>query len=57
MTKQEFETYRFSIKTLVKYKGEWSLISQVWFEEGLIGIKNTTGSVLDYSDIEEIKEE
>lgn len=55
MTQKEFDNYRFGIKTLVKFHGEWSSITEVWFNEGKIGIKKT-GHLAHYSEIEEIKE-
>jgi len=41
MTKEAFENWRFTINTQVKFRGEWSGITEVWFREGKIGIKET----------------
>jgi hypothetical protein len=55
MTKQQFDTYKFSKNTLVLFRGYWSDITEVWFREGKIGIE-VTGHLADYSEIEDIKE-
>lgn len=55
MTKQQFETYRFSINTQVLFNGYWSNITEVWFREGKIGIE-VTGHLVDYSEIQGIRE-
>lgn len=55
MTKQQFDNYRFSINTEVKYFDEWSGISEVWFRERLVGLKKT-GGFIGYSEIEDIRE-
>lgn len=54
MTKQEFENYRFSVTTQVKFRGEWSGITEVWFREGKIGVRET-GHLVGYEEIEDIK--
>lgn len=54
MTKEQFENYQFSKNTEVKFRGEWSAVSEVWFEEGKIGVKET-GHLVEYSEIEDIK--
>lgn len=56
MTNEEFNIYRFSVNTRVKFRDEWSPITEVWFDEGKIGVK-TTGHLVDYSEIEDIKED
>lgn len=55
MNKEQFDTYKFSIKTQVLFREEWSPITEVWFDEGQIGIKNT-GHLVHYSEIEDIKD-
>lgn len=55
MTKEQFENYRFRKNTQVKFNGEWSEITEVWFREGLIGVVNS-GGLEDYSKIEDIRD-
>jgi hypothetical protein len=54
MSKYAFDTYRWSANTEVRFRGEWSPITEVWFREGKIGIKNT-GHLADYWEIEAIR--
>lgn len=54
MTKIQFDNYKFSISTEVKFRGEWTAITEVWFDDGKIGIKST-GHLIDYSEVEEIR--
>lgn len=54
MTKEQFDSYRFSIKTQVKVTGEWYQVTEVDFERRKIGMEN--GYYLGISKIEEIKQ-
>ena len=54
MTKKEFEDYYWCSNTMVKVDGEWSGVNEVWFVEGMIGVK-ATGKLVTYSEIQEIK--
>lgn len=46
--------YRYSKDTEVMYRGEWQNITEVWFREEKIGLKQT-GHLVDYSEIENIR--
>lgn len=52
--KEELEKYRFSVNTEVKYLGEWQKITEVWFLEEKIGLKES-GHLVDYSEIQDIR--
>ena len=54
MTKKEFEDYYWCSNTMVKVDGEWSGVNEVWFVEGMIGVK-ATGKLVTYSEIQEIE--
>lgn len=54
MTKKDFDNYRFSKNTRVKYKGEWESIKGVnWLERSVI----IRLMWIFYEEIEDIKEE
>ena len=55
MTKEQFDNQGFSIKTQVKYKGEWYHISEVDFEHREVILKN--GGLVEHYNIEVIKDE
>lgn len=54
MTLEEFNNYRFGVKTQVLYDDNWYKVDSVDFEEGLILPKEFGVWVL-FSDITEIK--
>lgn len=54
MNRDTFENFKYSINTQAKYNGEWEPITEVWFVEGKIGLKNS-GHLVDYSEVEEVK--
>lgn len=56
MTPNTFNNYSFTKNTQVKFRGEWSPITEVWFREGKIGVKNT-GHLVHYWEIEDIKDQ
>lgn len=51
MKRQVFDTYRFSVKTQVLYKGQWLLVKEVDWKLGVIGIHEGYISYLDVQDI------
>jgi hypothetical protein len=53
MTRKQFENYKFSKNTQVKFKGQWSNITEVRFWEGKIGIKKPL-YLAEYSEIEDV---
>lgn len=60
MTQEEFDSYKFSSKTKIKYKGEWRGVSEVWFDERRVGFfRDVEGErvlcMLMHSNIEDIK--
>lgn len=55
MTKEEFENYRFSIKTQVKVGGEWRKIESVLFDDGEVWYESNTGRA-GFERIEDIRE-
>jgi len=54
ITREQFDNYKFSIKTEVRYRGQWDKITEVNFEERLIRLKN--GKLLDNSELDAIRE-
>ncbi len=52
--KEKLQEYRFSINTEVKFRGEWQKVSEVWFDEETIGLKETK-HLISYSEVEDIK--
>lgn len=55
MTKQEFNTYKFSIFTEVLFMGEWQNVREVWFDEYTIGLRQS-GHLIKISEVEGIRE-
>ena len=54
MTKKEFDIYKYSINTQVKFRGEWQGITEVWFIERKIGLLGS-GHIINYDEVEDIK--
>lgn len=54
MTINEFYKYKFSSITQVKFLGEWNGVTEVWFREGKIGLKES-GYLIDYKEVEDIR--
>ena len=54
MTLEQFDTYRFSIKTKVNHSGEWSLLERVDFEDRTI--KTLEGLIIKCLDIQALED-
>jgi len=54
MTLEKFDNYRFSIKTKVKYFGEWSFIEKVDFEDRTI--TTVRGQIIKRLDIQALED-
>ena len=54
MTIKDFDNYRFSIKTEIRFDGEWSPVTEVNFESRWVGIDR--GQIYLYKEIEDIRE-
>lgn len=55
MTLEQFDNYRFGIKTQLLYEDNWYKIDSINFEEGLI-LPKSFGEWVLFSDIKEIKD-
>ena len=56
MTKKSFDDYKFSIRTQVKFLGEWNDIIEIRFDLGKVRI-GSTRMLLLYSQIEDIRQQ
>ena len=54
MTKKSFDDYKFSIRTQVKFRGEWNDITEIRFDLCKVRIRSTRMLIL-YSQIEDIR--
>jgi len=54
MTLEKFDNYRFSIKTKVKYFGEWSFIEKVDFEDRTV--TTVRGQIIKRLDIQALED-
>lgn len=50
MTKQEFDTHKFSVNTEIEFRREWYKVTEVDLEDGYFGLEN--GYYLKYDDPE-----
>jgi len=48
MTKEQFDNYKFGVKTEVQFRGEWTKIKEVDFSSGFLGLEN--GYYVKYND-------
>jgi len=55
MTKKQFDNYKFSAKTRIKYKGKWRKIWCINFWHKSVEIENPYFMFYPPSDIKEIK--
>jgi len=48
MTKEQFDNYKFGVKTEVEFRGDWTKIKEVDFSSGFLGLEN--GYYVKYND-------